>query len=523
MQHILAYTQYLPSLRFLIVDGLTLDPNQPLWPPIIQCPAHILLFNASRSQALNTSAVSSRNIFHSLLFLDLSGITLGADFGWQYSVEAFPYLRVLKLRGMGLTGSALPDMLSYSDNQIWSLDVRDNNLNDRSLNAINRLCCHQNIQPAPASPDEGSSGVEFLDDVPKYTQLPPQDNEDLYNNVVPLRPDDEAGFISILRAKDQAGHLVLAQHNRPVLSDRDDLPRKTGITQLYISGNKITGNAVKQLLADNNRLQVFDAGSVPLSGKSPIPYTTCLWQPSSTPFLQQSTGARMEVLRIHHSIVTYCPSFVSSSGHSRSYTLQHLFKAETEYGASQSTSWEAFMPSQNNRLRELTLTHVPDKSYGLIIEQIKHFLKDAAAQEQALVGVPQHRRAPKALPGLKRLKLELIKSHDPLVKSFRGLSISGDEDSKRFHEESEKDFSFFPDEGNSASSSATAGEQSAGTSSRDTVDDDSSKEANPKSPNPDEEDLTQRQLFDVVEELRRFRATAIPAWSGILSIVQTWH
>jgi hypothetical protein len=525
MQSMLAHTRQFTNLRFLVIGGLSVIPDDPLWQDDRDCPDHTLLLDASQSRALSTSSILMHDAFKSLIFLDLSGITLSANFALQCSAGSFPNLRILKLRGMGLTDSALPNVLLYSNCQIWSLDVRDNNLTDEGISVLCQLSCLRNIHPAMLSPwpeEERSSGVNLFDFPPRYSKHQPREFEDFDNSCVPLRPDGKANFVSLLKRKDWRKDSLLAQHEKPVLSNNDDLLYRTGLTQLYVSENKLTSDGIRRILSGTNRLQVLDAGSVKLTGRSPIPHVTCLWQPSSTAALQQSTCTRMEVLRIHHSIVTYCPTFMSSSA--TGYTLPHLFRAEKNYGPSQQSTWTAFMPSQNHRLRELTLTHLPNKSYGFIIDQLKLFLKDAALQEQALSGASQHRRAPKSLSGLKQLTLELIKDYDPLLKTFRGLSISGDEDSKKFHQESEKDFSFFSDENEGASSSKMASDKHPAAVCGDTVDDVEHEEADRKSANPDDEmDITTLQLFDVVEELKKFRATAVPVWSGTLRIVQTWR
>jgi hypothetical protein len=335
-------------------------------------------------------------------------------------------------------------------------------------------------------------GEEMVEEVPRYNRLPPNDDEVRADNVVPLRPDREKEFIAYMRQ-----HALLAQHQKPILDAKDDILCETGLTQLYISKNKLTSEGIRHLLESTNRLQVLDAGSVPstsLGGS--IKYTTSFSQPNSVNPLLHRTGTRMEVLRIHHSVVTYCPTIMSSSEQTRGYKLNRLHHAETVFGPAQKSSWATFSPSDNHRIKHLTLTGIPTKSYGFIIEQLKAFLTDAAKQEQKLLAeAPTHRRAPQKLSGLKKLTLEMMRE-DTAATAGGGSSASGDRDADTFAEESEKDFSFFKPDLNAG----FLGGQVQGRIW--------------KSKLPGEDGV----VYDVVDELKKFREEMEAKWNGKVEV-----
>ncbi|KAF4629590.1 hypothetical protein G7Y89_g8555 [Cudoniella acicularis] len=228
-----------PNLRFVNVTGLKTQWDLgPFWQGDDSIrPIQLLVLDLCDMRFINSSLVPRHEAFLGLFFLDISFTARTEDFTRCFSNAEFPNLRVLKLRGLGLTDNLLPLEVLETDFKLWSLDIRDNLLTDQT---IERSWRDENL----------------FENVPRYYRDAPNEETIRFDTIVPLRPDDEAGFTSYLR---QHGHL--AQHHRPVLDESDPLLRTTGLTHLYISGNKLTFNGVRRLLLLTNRLQVLDIGS----------------------------------------------------------------------------------------------------------------------------------------------------------------------------------------------------------------------------------------------------------------------
>lgn len=509
-------TQYFPNLRFITVSGLKVEADSsPIWGRNDQGPrpCEIRLLNLSGLRGIGTSEVASCGACMPLLFLDLSRISVNPEFTRQYSRDLFPNLRILKLRGLHLSDGMLPGAILWNVGRLWSLDLSDNKLTDRAVDLLIDSCSlelpTQAPQLTPLHP-----GVELVEEVPGYTELPPGENDYRTDDNIPLRPDHEEEFIVYMQS-----HALLTQHVQPILDVTDDLLRSTGVTQLYIDKNKLTVNGIYSLLNRGRRLQVLDAGSVICSSiqlGGAYPKTMSFFQPDTVHPILYERGSRIEVLRIHHSIVTYCPTIISSTLPASGYSFEHLFKSEAVFGAAHQTFWVAFVPSNNHRIRELTLTAVPSKSYGMIIEHLKNFITDAAQQEaQLLKDKPKSRRAPRQLSGLRKLTLEMM-GEDNSREAGSGRSASGDKDADTFAQASEEDYSFFSASGVEKLSIAPKKktiiypEPKAGELGLVVL------ENKYKVEQVDEKKLP---VYSVLGELVKFRAEMEPKWSGKICVV----
>merc|ERR1711964_721085 len=149
----------------------------------------------------------------------------------------------------------------------------------------------------------------------------------------------------------------------------------------------------------------------------------------------------------------------------------------------------SYHPLQNHRITHLILTHIPTKSYGILIDHLIALIRKATKQHQDIERVRsttiQPRRSPVLLSGLRLLRLEFI--HDD-GKGGPSSSVSGDKDADTFLERSLGDFSFF-------------GEEEAGESSG------------------RKEKEEEKVLRDVVAELKAFREKEQPRWPGQLQLV----
>lgn len=178
---------------------------------------------------------------------------------------------------------------------------------------------------------------------------------------------------------------------------------------------------------------------------------------------------------------------------------------ETDFARDQARHWTTFSPLDNFRLRELTLTGMPTKSFGPILCRLREFLALCAKQERILAAARAgvtHRRSPEVLSGLRVLRLEFVdvavERGGVAVGGF--ASVSGDRDADVFLEESRGDFSFF-DEAPSVASPVAALE-----ASRRRVLEEAARVRGPC-------------LVDVVAGLKEFRDTAVLRWGGWLELV----
>ncbi|KIM96461.1 hypothetical protein OIDMADRAFT_20811 [Oidiodendron maius Zn] len=159
---------------------------------------------------------------------------------------------------------------------------------------------------------------------------------------------------------------------------------------------------------------------------------------------------------------------------------------------------------KNCVIESLTLTGIPTKSYGYLIEKLIEFLDACRMQEEELSNarVTTHRRAPQVLPGLKTLRLEFLPP-DTLesTRSAARGSISGDADAEAFSAASNEDFSFFSEDIKPPIRRLTLG-------SRGNSDVEQST------------DTKEKPLRDVVEELKRARREAGGnKWRGDLELL----
>ncbi|EPE33134.1 RNI-like protein [Glarea lozoyensis ATCC 20868] len=430
---------YLPNLRFLYLAGLqVIDRDRPLWQTEdrVDRPRQLLLLDARGVRALNCGLIPQHNAFGNLMFVDLSYTIRPEGFQRIFSGGRFLNLRVLKLRGLKLTDSMLPDIILRSGHRLWSLDIRDNLLTVAGVQQLIDNC----LQPLPPQLNDVTS-LELVEAAPKYERDITLDHQSQTERLsIACRPDDEASFTRYLNVR---GNLL--QPLGYVLDEKDDLLKATGLTNLHISGNKLNASAVDIILPYMVHLKVLDVASIRVHPSQSGRKYSYLTTTQNTLPLIQSLGCCTEFLRIHHSAVTgtNTPIFSLSS---LKYSLAYLRDAEK---AKMAGKQKLFLPRDNYHLRHLTLTDIPTKSFGPVIHRLIDFLNDCVAQERVLrdaahsVGL-RHRRAPKLLSGLHTLRLEFMAEDTGLSNQSVG-SASEDHDADGFLRESEKDFSFFDD------------------------------------------------------------------------------
>ena len=430
---------------------------------------------------------------HNLTFLDLSYTDCSTTWSQYFSILPLQHLRILKLQGLRLTDRYIPKLELRSGRNLWSLDLRDNFLTDTAIETLAGWF----LPTLPLRFSDPTLGLYYLPPIYGREHEPSQDGTD---GTVALRSDTKDDFLQHMGTGPQAR------------VDIEPLLKQTGLTHLYISGNKITSAGVRQLLSKTNRLNVLDVGSVRDTKDTQFKSRRAIsWDQVRSPSsLGIANSYNLKSLRIHHSIVTCMPTITVASASNEGariptrYSLQNLLAAEGIGHARIKGGTSTFTPMKNCILETLTLTGIPTKSYGHLVEKLIAFLVACRKQEQELADarVTTHRRAPPVLPGLKTLRLEFL-APDSVDPTHRG-SVSGDPDAEVFSEASKEDFSFFPDEA----------ERPATPVRRPTLSDVGNSDVGPAPAARDP------PLLDVLEELKRARREAGEnKWGGNLEII----
>ncbi|QSZ30729.1 hypothetical protein DSL72_000287 [Monilinia vaccinii-corymbosi] len=439
--------------------------------------------SASGCTTFNTSLVLRQNITKYLVYLDASYTVRSPNWGALFTIENLPNIRILKLQGLRLTDTMLPPIVTNSRRQIWSLDIRDNLLTDNSIVALLRGCFLERFPDIEYGPlratDEG-----LFEHPPVYREVN-EGADPLPTNMTTLRPDT----INRVECSSPEGlELNVFERQNHV---EDNLLMVTGLTHLYISNNKFTALGPQNLLGRTNCLQVLDAGSSRTSlavgaGAGVDVYA----QEHTACFLSRKWQPRLEVLRVHHSIVTRHPSVVSRSNKYDGKEAISNLKIEKTCRTALESQGPCFDPYDNIRLRCLTLTSIPRKGSRELFLALKYFIVRLAAQEVTIHDARENvksRRAPALYPGLRKLTLEFL-PEEHVVRPSQAASVTGLGDADSYYEEMARDFSFL----NHDSIRAPSWRQ--------------------------QDEIGVVPTVDIVEELREWRAIEVRRWFGELQI-----
>ncbi|KAF7904350.1 hypothetical protein EAF00_001684 [Botryotinia globosa] len=453
--------------------------------------------SAAGCNTFNYSLILKQNITKNLIYLDASETACSTNWRAMFTAQNLPKLRILKLRGLRLTDTMLPPIVTNSRGQLWSLDLRDNLLTDNVIYLLIRSC--------------------FLGRLPSYKHGPLRaTDDDLFENPPIYREINESSDPSptattILRP-DSIHDVESSRHGINILERKnnaeDNLLLVTGLTHLCISNNKFTALAPKILLASTNSLQVLDIGSTrptpEIGAGSSISTHT---QEHSIPYLSRNWQPRLEILRIHHSIVTHHPPTTQPyNKHSHS----NCDKAKTTHtptppnipNPKQPTPPQdppsptsPFDPSSNPRLHTLTLTSLPRRSNPStsLFPALQHFIRRLSVQELTIQNAQKNlasRRAPLLYPGLRELTLEFLPEARSASTDGGGASITDDQDADAYYKELAHDFSFL----NQQDVRAVMGKGKV------------------ENENEGVHDV------DIVEELREWRKSEVLRWGGKLTI-----
>ncbi|KAF4977555.1 hypothetical protein FZEAL_5926 [Fusarium zealandicum] len=444
----------LPNLSCFLIDG-----HQDLNPAefLLEAGRQVVLLSMANCPILLPAKFV--NSLPGLVYLDISGIPGSVRPFLQR--DLLPELRVLKIRNKEVDDAMLDSLAAQFGTRLWSLDVSSNKLTDRAVESLGFQC----LWPADlrsdanfeaegkleftggSSPDYGnwvrlnespwSGSFNHPDrhcvDAPSYDRhdtLPQEGEHFRSDGQGPIQPDSADGVCRGLQGED-------------TYFPAESFQSSLGLTHLNLSDNHISSLGVRKLLTLScGHLQQLSCDSmsiVPASraASQAWPRSTRLFGFFSAYTLRPVFSSNLRVVRLHHSVVTQIPTLEIDD----LSTMARLLIAETSIlSRSEKAFPQAFVPDMNPRIKSLTLTRIPRRSCGPLINKLVNLLKLLSTQERKIFDATS-RHGPGTLAGLRHLRLEF--EPDPYEEGF---STAEDLDAEELMNSGDGGFSFFDDD-----------------------------------------------------------------------------
>lgn len=457
----------LPHVNALLLDRHTeVDPNSLV--SLTNTHSSPLLLSISHCSTRLPGTFFTSPSLQKLVYLDVSN--LPGSVAPLIQPQLLPDLRILKLAGRELDDGTLTALVQLYRLRLWSLDLSHNRLSDGILHSLVQCCFptaslrspnHFQVEGRLAAPGNGTSEYgpfEFIEesqssgsfssperyqlDAPTYNAQP----YFLYNQRQLFRSDGR----SSTRSDSADGATRVLSHQSTHYDVEDVYRNSRGLTHLDLSHNQVSACGVDRLVrASNGQIEHFACDSMPLV---PLRSPTLDFWPSFASLhgivglahiFRPVYSSNLRSLRIHHSLVTNIPTLAVDGLSS----LAKLYLAETSVRFRVDHAYpQRFVPDMNPRLYSLTLTCVPRRSSGPIIQRLVEFLKLLSIQERAIADSSHLEQAsswrwPGMLNGLRHLRLEF--DADAMG---QGTSAE-DVDAEHLMNSGQRGFSFFEQEG----------------------------------------------------------------------------
>ncbi|KAI1389198.1 uncharacterized protein F4822DRAFT_437522 [Hypoxylon trugodes] len=429
--------QIFPGLICLLVDGHP-ELNPESLATASNATGSLQLLDLARCRHELTSKLFSSQLFRDLAYLDISFIPGSVKTAIQSSLNpnSLPELRILKVAGREMDNLTASLLLRTFGHQLWSLDLSYNKLGDEILDDIvehsvslftfhteahfekeGKLALPKNVGNLKHGlfefiEESGDSYrnhnlEKYLADSPFYSREVDRPELQEWQAV---RPDG----LAPMRRDDANTVKKSLLDGTTYISNFRDQPRlgHGGITHLYLNGNRFTVSGIERLVrTSRGRLEHLECGSC-LCTPTRFPINLDLkgirivGLPGSAPLFRAVISSAIRSLRVHHSLVTQVPS-VSIDG--LPSVSAKRFAEGTIFRNIRRVYPLALGPDTNPRLTSLTLTNIPARSTGPVIEQLTSFLDLASAQQNAIreARVISSGRGSSVLSGLRRIRLEL--------------------------------------------------------------------------------------------------------------------
>lgn len=456
----------LPKVNSLVLDRHTeIDPNSLV--SLTKTHTSPLLLSISDCSTQLPSTFFSSPSLQKLVYLDISGLPGSISSLKQPSL--LPDLRILKLRAREIDDATLHDFAALYRLRLWSLDLTENRITDSGLLGLLQTCfpstslrsnSHFQVEgrllPATCGTDsygpfvfidESESSASFTSPERYFMDAPTYDAQPyfLHQQRQIFRADGRA----TTRLDSVDGATRILSHQSTTYDAEDSYRTSRGLTHLALSYNRTSIDGISRLLrTSNGQLENFACDSLHLlppgsPGMNRWPKSAQLFGAIGAAHVFRPVfSSNLRSLRIHHSFVTHIPK-LEVDGFS---SLAKLYLAETaiRFRADQAFP-QAFVPDMNPRLSSLTLTCIPRRSSGPVIDRLINFLKLLSIQERSIADVSTAAssswRWPGMLKGLRHLRLEF----EPDVMD-EGFSTSDDLDAEELMNSGETGFSFFEEE-----------------------------------------------------------------------------
>ncbi|KPM45594.1 hypothetical protein AK830_g868 [Neonectria ditissima] len=456
----------MPSLTCILLDGQgDLDPGSFLISAGSE-PAdeRLLLLSIANCPYPLPSSFFDFPRLSGLVYLDISGIP--GSIWPMIQPSRLPDLRILKACNREIDDVVLNSLAIGFGTRLWSLDVSRNRLTDAVIDTLVSKCCRQSnlhseayfrvegkLDPVQGGTVEHGNFVfieeselsgsfshpeRYLVDAPMYMaeqELGPQEYH-------VFRSDGEARIKP--DSVDAVCKAFSGQHRHLSVDNYRDC---LGLTHLKLSSNQISSFGIEKLLrASKGHLEELACDSMPaiVPPKTAVriwPRSAMLYGILNAAYFRPVFSSNLRVLRLHHSLVTQIPTLEMKD----LSTMSRLYVAETSIlSRTQKAYPQFFVPDMNPRLTSLTLTHIPRRSSGPLINKLVDFLKLLSIQESAIYDTNMASsswRGSGLLEGLRHLRLEF--EPDP---KEEGFSTADDLDAEELMNSGEQGFSFFDDE-----------------------------------------------------------------------------
>ncbi|KAI0533510.1 hypothetical protein GGR58DRAFT_111020 [Xylaria digitata] len=436
-----ALPQLFPRLICLLVDGHPeLDPSS--LATVRDATPHTLeLLDLARCHQELTPKLFYSQPFRGLVYLDVSYVpgSLRSAIHSSLNPAHLPELRVLKARGREVDDATAQLLFQTFRLQLWSIDFSENIISDTSIDALLNYCfsslsfrndVHFEVEGKVVMPknlgshqygpfefvQESSYSAAFTHperyfaDPPIYSRRADQTELQEWqtarsDGTGPLRRDDASTVKEMLLDN------VLSSNGGTSISlvQNLHLPRG-GITHLYLNRNNFTTNGIGRLLRlSSGRLEHFECDHCLHTSLSSTKDRQQLYVGGFfglSHLFRPAFSSNLRSIRVHHSLITQVPDILAdnlplSTSSRLSETV--LFKNVSRVYP------QRFVPDMNPRIASLTLTNIPTRSVGCIIEQLTSFLDLASLQQKAIrqARLGMNNRHKMVLSGLRHIRLEL--------------------------------------------------------------------------------------------------------------------
>ncbi|KAK2049966.1 hypothetical protein LZ31DRAFT_256292 [Colletotrichum somersetense] len=483
----------LPNLRCILLDGhvdadpafLTATPPHEAGTGTIPpgSTQGVLALSLAHCQTQLPNGFFSSDRVQHLVYLDVSGLpgSLQPLIAAANGRRNLGRLKMLKARRREVNDALALSLFEAFKSSLWSLDITENNITDSILDQFVTHCF--NSPPLRSQSRFATEGRLVFDGqgndtYGQFMSVQESDWSDSFSHPERHFVDAPAYYADACRVlqeheavrtngsmplrKDSVDYVkaaIAGSMDQPA-PDWSDVPyldvctAPAGITHLHLSDNRVTSSGVERLMrTSRGQIEELSCDSLLFqpahrsAAKQHLPWPSNMKLRGALGcayVFRPVLSSNLRVLRIHHSLVTQIPT-LETDGLS---TMARLWLAETIIRERSEMAFpSAFEPDTNPRLTSLTLTNIPRRSNGTLIDKLLHFISLAGIQEYA-IQVTAHssssRRSPVLLRGLRHLRLEF--EADP-IEDPTGFSAVDDLDAEELLNMDEGEgFSFFAGE-----------------------------------------------------------------------------